>query len=123
MKITSKIQQYSFVIELNGDLLGDQAGEVNQILEKALDEYPGTMLIDCRNLRYLSAAGINCFLFYQQAFRVRKIPFILCNLSPKCLQTIHLLKLENHFTFLNKPDQNCLPGNTFTPPPILAGQR
>jgi anti-anti-sigma factor len=122
MKIISKTQQYSFVIELIGDLLGDQVGEVNQVLEKALDEYPGNMLIDCRKLRYLSAAGINCFLFYQHAFRVRKIPFILCNLSPKCLQTIHLLKLENHFTFLNTPDQNCLPGST-PPPPILARQR
>jgi len=97
MQLTTHIEQYTYVLELKGDLFCDSVSEVEKALKKAAEDYFNHVVIDCQQLRYMSTEGINVLLLYLPIFEARRIKLTLRHVNTSVLRLFRLLKLDTRF--------------------------
>ncbi len=78
--IKSKFSNNTLTILLHGKLDSSNANEMQEAILKEIQKHPqGEILIDARNLTYLSSAGLRVFLSLGKFYKVQEI----INLSPE----------------------------------------
>ena len=94
MKITQDIKDSTNIMTLDGEL--DASSSV--ILDEELSD-PEIMkyskiLVDCRNLNYISSAGLGVFILHLQRFEDAQIKLIFFNMQDKVRNVFEILGLD-----------------------------
>ena len=101
MKITHEIKESTIVITLDGEL--DASSSV--ILDEELSD-PEIMkyskiLVDCKNLHYISSAGLGVFISHLQRFEDAQIKLIFFNMQDKVRNVFEILGLDLLMTIVS----------------------
>jgi anti-sigma B factor antagonist len=79
------------VIELRGYLDAHTATELETTFQKLLKERKFNIIVNCRDLSYISSAGLGVFMAYIEDVRRNKGDIKLSNMSPKVYNVFDLL--------------------------------
>ncbi len=79
------------VIELRGYLDAHTAPELEDTFQKLLDAHKYNIVVNCRDLSYISSAGLGVFMAYIEDVRKNKGDIKLTNMSPKVYNVFDLL--------------------------------
>lgn len=95
MELYHEIKENAYVLILAGALDGNNAGEVANMLQKALKSEKPKILIDCRQLNYISSAGIGIFLSNLPTVREQGKELIFYGLNESNRKVLHVLGLND----------------------------
>jgi anti-sigma B factor antagonist len=90
-KIHERNTQNVSVIELKGYLDAHTAPELETTFQKLLKEQKYNIIVNCRDLTYISSAGLGVFMAYVEDVRKNKGDIKLTNMSPKVYNVFDLL--------------------------------
>jgi anti-sigma B factor antagonist len=79
------------VIELKGYLDAHTAPDLEYAFQKLLTEKKYNIVVNCRDLSYISSAGLGVFMAYVEDVRNNKGDIKLSNMSPKVYNVFDLL--------------------------------
>jgi len=79
------------VIELKGYLDAHTAPDLETAFQKLLTEKKYNVVVNCRDLSYISSAGLGVFMAYVEDIRKNKGDIKLTNMSPKVYNVFDLL--------------------------------
>lgn len=82
MEVNAHKEYRTYVIELKGELDALSALLVDQAIEKAIETYPEHLCVDCKELQYISSAGLGVFISHLQNLQGKNIRLSLFNLKP-----------------------------------------
>ncbi|MER2996243.1 STAS domain-containing protein [Pontibacter populi] len=105
MKITQDIKDSTVIMTLDGEL--DASSSV--ILDEELSD-PEIMkyskiLVDCRNLNYISSAGLGVFISHLQRFEDAQIKLIFFNMQDKVRNVFEILGLDLLMTIVTNYEE------------------
>jgi anti-sigma B factor antagonist len=79
------------VIDLKGYLDAHTAPDLENTFQKLLGEKKYRIIVNCRELSYISSAGLGVFMAYIEDVRKNKGDIKLTNMSPKVYNVFDLL--------------------------------
>jgi anti-sigma B factor antagonist len=79
------------VIELKGYLDAHTAPDLETAFQKLLTEKKYNIVVNCRDLSYISSAGLGVFMAYVEDIRKNKGDIKLTNMTPKVYNVFDLL--------------------------------
>ena len=79
------------VIELKGYLDAHTAPDLESAFQKLINEKKYNIVVNCRELSYISSAGLGVFMAYVEDIRKNKGDIKLTNMSPKVFNVFDLL--------------------------------
>lgn len=79
------------VLELKGYLDAHTAPELESTLQKLLSEQKFKIVVNCRDLSYISSAGLGVFMAFIEDVRKNKGDIKLTNMTPKVYNVFDLL--------------------------------
>jgi anti-sigma B factor antagonist len=79
------------VIELKGYLDAHTAPELETAFQKLITERKFNIVVNCRDLSYISSAGLGVFMAYVEDVRSNKGDIKLTNMTPKVYNVFDLL--------------------------------
>ncbi len=105
MKITQDIKDSTIIMTLDGEL--DASSSV--VLDEELSD-PEIMkykkiLVDCRNLNYISSAGLGVFISHLQRFEDAQIKLIFFNMQDKVRNVFEILGLDLLMTIVSNYEE------------------
>ena len=77
------------IINIGGRVDGVNAQEFHGSLDQTTQGVDGPVILDFKNLTYISSAGLRSILLVAKVFRDKKKSFMLCSLPDLALQVIH----------------------------------
>ncbi len=95
MQIKEYTEKNIHTIEIIGDLDASSAIQLDQVLEKALQDGRKKILIDCQNLMYIASAGLGVFVSHIETFKEQNIHCALYNMSDKVKNIFQILGLDS----------------------------
>ena len=94
MELYHEIKAQAYVLILSGNLDGNSAGEIDNLLKKAIKSQKKNVLIDCRNLNYISSAGLGIFLSNLPELKEKEISLVFFGMKPAVRKVFSYLGLE-----------------------------
>lgn len=101
MKITHEIKENTIIMTLDGEL--DAASSVmldEELSDPQIMEY-SKILVDCKNLHYISSAGLGVFISHLQRFEDAQIKLIFYNMQDKVRNVFEILGLDLLMTIVS----------------------
>jgi anti-sigma B factor antagonist len=80
-----------YVIDLRGYLDAHTAPDLENTFQKLLGEKKYKIIVNCRELSYISSAGLGVFMAYIEDVRKNKGDIKLTNMTPKVYNVFDLL--------------------------------
>lgn len=90
-KIGQRQQDSVNVIELKGYLDAHTAPRLEEALQGLVDSRRFNIIVNCRDLSYISSAGLGVFMAYIEDVRKNQGDIKLTNMSPKVYNVFDLL--------------------------------
>ncbi|MGA3286103.1 MAG: STAS domain-containing protein [Bacteroidota bacterium] len=90
-KIHHRDREDVSVIELKGYLDAHTAPDLETAFQKLLTEKKYNVVVNCRDLSYISSAGLGVFMAYVEDIRKNMGDIKLTNMSPKVYNVFDLL--------------------------------
>jgi anti-sigma B factor antagonist len=90
-KIAQRQQDSVNVIELKGYLDAHTAPRLEEALQGLVDSRRFNIIVNCRDLSYISSAGLGVFMAFIEDVRKNKGDIKLTNMSPKVYNVFDLL--------------------------------
>lgn len=94
MELYHEIKDNDYVVILAGNLDRDNTYEIGLTLRKAIHSHKNRILVDCRNLNYITSEGIGIFLSSLPLIREHGMDLVFCGLQPHTKKTFELLGLD-----------------------------
>jgi len=82
------------LILIDGDIDASSSIQLDECLNKQLDNKQLNVVIDCSNLNYISSAGLGVFMSYIEEFSSSNQKFVLFGLSEKVHNVFEMLGLD-----------------------------
>jgi len=101
MKITHEIKENTIIMTLDGEL--DASSSVlldEELSDPEIMEY-SKILVDCKNLHYISSAGLGVFISHLQRFEDAQIKLIFYNMQDKVRNVFEILGLDLLMTIVS----------------------
>ncbi len=90
-KIHQRDNEDVSVIELKGYLDAHTAPDLENAFQKLMTENKFNIVVNCRDLSYISSAGLGVFMAYVEDVRKNKGDIKLTNMTPKVYNVFDLL--------------------------------
>jgi anti-sigma B factor antagonist len=111
MELLTHLENQCYRIALKGDLDASNSLLLDDALERAVACSPLEVQVNCRELDYISSAGLGVLISHLQNLTDSNISLTLCRMNPRIRDVFHLMGLEAFLTIL--PSHPNLPA----PPP------
>lgn len=85
-----------YYICLCGELDACSSIALDEEMEKAIEQHPKQIQIDCKSLQYISSAGLGVFISYLQRLHALRIELILYNISPAIRNIFDITGLQEY---------------------------
>jgi len=94
MELYHEIKENAYVIILSGNLNRDNTREIDFSLKKAMQSQKDKILVDCRNLNYITSEGIGIFLSNLPLIREKGTDLVFCGLQTHTQKVFEILGLD-----------------------------
>ncbi len=95
MEIISKLNDDALKISLIGELDANGAINLDQIIGKAIADGYYKIAVDCKELEYISSAGLGVFISYISELKTHNGKFVFYHLQKNVESVFHILGLQN----------------------------
>lgn len=82
-------------LTIDGELDASSCIVLDESIQQVVSENEKRILIDCKQLSYISSAGLGVFMSYLQDFSKNDIRMVLFNLNPQVKEVFRILGLDN----------------------------
>lgn len=82
------------ILVVMGEIDASSSIELDNAMQKAVDEADRNLLIDCSRLEYISSAGLGVFMSYLDDIKRRDIRLIFFGINDKVLNVFQILGLD-----------------------------
>ena len=89
-------------IRIIGELDANSSIELDEVIKKAIAEGKARMMVDCRELRYISSAGLGVFISHLDNVRNLGGRFVFHNMSVGVFSIFEILGLHNMIDIVNE---------------------
>ena len=101
MKIIHEIKENTIILTLDGELDASSSVMLDEELsDPEIMEY-SKILVDCKNLHYISSAGLGVFISHLQRFEDAHIKLIFYNMQDKVRNVFEILGLDLLMTIVS----------------------
>ena len=90
-KVMTRNEPPVSVLEIKGYLDAHTAPELESAIDQLVKEKKYNIIVNCRDLTYISSAGLGVFMAYIEDVRKNKGDIKLSNMSPKIFNVFDLL--------------------------------
>ncbi|MGI9542833.1 MAG: STAS domain-containing protein [Cyclobacteriaceae bacterium] len=94
MDISNLVQDDIYVIKISGDVDASSSIFLDEAISEAISKGQSKILIDCRELEYISSAGLGVFMSYIEEVNTKQISLIIFGLSEKVENVFKVLGLD-----------------------------
>lgn len=101
-QIERKDNEKASILYLKGYLDAHTAAELENMLQKVVDEGKYNILVNFKNLSYISSAGLGVFMGFIEDVRNHKGDIKLSNMSPKIYRVFDLLGFPSLYEIFNE---------------------
>jgi anti-sigma B factor antagonist len=105
MKITNEIKDNTIIITLDGELDASSSVMLDEELSDAEIMKFSKILIDCKDLNYISSAGLGVFISHLQRFEDAQIKLIFFNMQDKVRNVFEILGLDLLMTIVTNYEE------------------
>ena len=98
MEILTSKKTLGYVVRLRGELDAHTAADTEKVLMEIIKLNPFEVLVDCKDLKYVSSRGLGVFVALLQEIQEKKIHFCLYNMSPSVKNVFRVLGLNGILT-------------------------
>lgn len=105
MKITKDIKDTTIVISLDGELDASSSVMLDEELSDPEIMKFSKILVDCKDLQYISSAGLGVFISHLQRFEDAQIKLIFFNMQDKVRNVFEILGLDLLMTIVSSYDE------------------
>jgi anti-sigma B factor antagonist len=105
MKITQDIQDSTVIMTLDGELDASSSVILDEELSDPEIMKHSKILVDCRNLNYISSAGLGVFISHLQRFEDAQIKLIFFNMQDKVRNVFEILGLDLLMTIVTNYEE------------------
>ena len=89
-------------IHISGELDANSSIELDEVIKNAIAQRQAKIMIDCRELRYISSAGMGVFLSHLDDVRTLGGRFVFYNMSTGVVSIFEILGLHNMIDIVNE---------------------
>ncbi|MBX0291104.1 STAS domain-containing protein [Hymenobacter sp. HSC-4F20] len=100
MKITQQATDNTLTLSLDGELDASSSVVLDTELSKAEILNNQKVLIDCRQLNYISSAGLGVFISHLQRFQDAGVKLVFFNMQEKVHNVFEILGLDSLMTIV-----------------------
>ena len=105
MKITQDIKDSTIIMTLDGELDASSSVILDEELSAPEIMKYNKILVDCRNLNYISSAGLGVFISHLQRFEDAQIKLIFFNMQDKVRNVFEILGLDLLMTIVTNYEE------------------
>ncbi|MGM0946881.1 MAG: STAS domain-containing protein [Bacteroidota bacterium] len=103
LSITIKEEQPHHILLLEGEIDASNSVELDDAIRGMIEGGAQSIMVDGRELSYISSAGLGVFMSYLEDFQEANIRFVLFGLHPNVFEVFKILGLDQLMTIL--PDK------------------
>ncbi|MFP4093540.1 MAG: STAS domain-containing protein [Cyclobacteriaceae bacterium] len=89
------------LIRIDGEVDASSSIHIDEAMQQAVDANCKSILVDCKELHYISSAGLGVFMSYIQVVETKNIQLVLFNMSPKVYKVFEILGLHQLLTIVD----------------------
>lgn len=101
MKITNEAIDTTIILTLDGELDASSSVGLDEELSNPEIMKYSKILLDCKNLHYISSAGLGVFISHLQRFEDAQIKLIFFNMQDKVRNVFEILGLDLLMTIVS----------------------
>ncbi|MBF9253317.1 STAS domain-containing protein [Pontibacter sp. 172403-2] len=105
MKITNEPKDTTIIITLDGELDASSSVLLDEELSDPEIMKYSKILVDCKNLHYISSAGLGVFISHLQRFEDAQIKLIFFNMQEKVRNVFEILGLDLLMTIVSNYEE------------------
>jgi len=94
VSIDSTKEDLNLVIKVTGDVDASSSIFLDNALEEAIGNNERRIMVDCKELDYISSAGLGVFMSYIQEFENNDTQMVLYGMNAKVKNTFEILGLD-----------------------------
>ncbi len=96
------------VLKIGGFLDAHTAPMLEEAIQKLIDEGRVNILVDFKDLNYISSAGLGVFMGFIEEVRSKNGDIKMCSMSPKIYRVFDLLGFPTIYQIFDSPDEAIL---------------
>lgn len=98
ISITSVLEKERLIITIDGELDASTCIMADKEFEKVLSSGAKAIFADCRELEYISSAGIGVLISFNHDCEEKGINLCFCEMQPKVKNVLEILGIDKVFT-------------------------
>ncbi len=92
--VTAEFIENYYLIIINGEVDASSSIHLDKAFQEAVQSGYKKILVDCKNLQYISSAGLGVFISYIDEIESKNIKLVLFNMSEKVYKVFEILGLH-----------------------------
>lgn len=93
------------LITIDGEVDASSSIHLDEAMQQAVNADTKIILVDCKNLRYISSAGLGVFMSYIQELENKNTKLVLFNMSGKVYKVFEILGLHQLLTIVDTEEE------------------
>lgn len=93
------------LIQVDGEVDASSSIHLDEAIKKAVNADCSHILVDCRDLNYISSAGLGVFMSYIQELEIKEKKLVLFNMSEKVYKVFEILGLHQLLTIVETEEE------------------
>ncbi len=93
------------LITVDGEVDASSSIYLDEAMHRAVESNTKKILVDCKNLRYISSAGLGVFMSYIQELENKQIKLVLFNMNSKVYKVFEILGLHQLLTIVSTEEE------------------
>ncbi len=103
--ITKNVDDGVLVLGVVGDVDASSSIELDNAIKEALEEGSQKIIVNCKNLSYISSAGLGVFMSYIQELESKNVKMVICHLNEKVEGVFQILGLDQLLKIVSSEDE------------------
>ncbi|MBC7390168.1 MAG: STAS domain-containing protein [Opitutaceae bacterium] len=111
MEVYHSKEEEFITLTIDGELDASSCLVLDESIQQVVSENEKKILVDCKQLSYISSAGLGVFMSYLQDFAANDTRMVLFNLNPQVKEVFRILGLDNLLKIVTNKDEAKLLAN------------
>ncbi len=104
MEVYQSKEDTYITLTIDGELDASSCVVLDESIQQVVNDGEKRILVDCKQLSYISSAGLGVFMSYLQDFKANDIRMVLFNMNPQVKEVFRILGLDNLIKILPTKD-------------------
>ncbi len=105
VNVNSEYVDDYYLITIDGEVDASSSIHLDKAMKDALLSGLKKILVDCKDLQYISSAGLGVFISYIQEMESKQIKLVLFNMSQKVYKVFEILGLHRLLTITDSEEE------------------